>query len=65
MLGVVAPVLHRYVTPGLATVEMVAVGWLTVMILLAVAVTVGTAVSLMTVVVTTAVQPLADVIVTE
>jgi hypothetical protein len=57
--------LHRYVTPGLATVEMVAVGWFTVKVLLTEAVTVGTAVSLTTVVVTRAVQPLVPVTVTE
>jgi hypothetical protein len=46
-------------------VLMVAVGWATVMVLLTDAVTAGTAVSLTTVVVAVAVQPLAAVMVTE
>jgi hypothetical protein len=57
--------LQTYVTPGLATVEMVAVGWFTVKVLLTEAVTVGTAVSLTTVVVIVVKQPLALVTVTE
>jgi hypothetical protein len=65
MLGVVAPVLHRYVTPVLAVVEIVAVSRLQVRSLLTEAVTVGSAVSLMTVVVVVAVQPFTPVTVTE
>jgi hypothetical protein len=63
--GVAAPVLHTYVTPGVAVVEIVAVGWAQVKVLLTLAVMVGTTVLLTTVVVATAVAPLAAVTVTE
>ncbi|GAB3555410.1 hypothetical protein GCM10027577_40980 [Spirosoma fluminis] len=49
----------------MAAVEITAVGWAQVRVLLTEAVTVGTAVSLVTVVVTTVLQPLAPVTVTE
>jgi hypothetical protein len=63
--GVAAPLLQTYVTPGEAVVLIVAVGWAQVSVLLTEAVTVGAAVSLKTVVVVVAVQPLAAVTVTE
>jgi hypothetical protein len=65
MFGVTSPLLHRYVTPGLAVVLMVAVSRVQVRSLLAEALTVGSAVSLITMVVVAAVQPLAEVTVTE
>jgi hypothetical protein len=65
MDAVVSPVLQAYVTPGLAVVEIVAVNTEHVRVLLTEAVTVGTAVSLTTVAVTRAVQPLVLVTVTE
>jgi hypothetical protein len=49
----------------LTVVEMVAVGWAQVSVLLTEAVTIAWAVSLTTVVVVAAVQPLAEVTVTE
>ena len=65
MLAVVAPVLHRYVTPALALADSVAVNAVQLKSLLTATLTVGRAVSLTTVVVVAAVQPLVLVTVTE
>jgi hypothetical protein len=57
MDAVVSPVLQAYVTPAVAVVLIVAVGWAGDSRLLTLAVTVGTAVSLKTAVVIEAVAP--------